>query len=468
MYSTRIAWKISFALVLALALHACGSDDDDGAAQQPEVMPLVFVHGQSGSAQQFESQAMRFTSNGYPQDMLFAFEYNTGLSENPLEDLDAFIDGVLAETGHDQIYAVGHSRGTSMWTEYLEDARFNGPDKVAKYVNIDGRSPDELPGGVPTIGIWGEWNTAGSGYNRNPDDENAQIGPFPEDNFHFADKSHTEVATSAEAFGLMYEFLTGVEARTTDVAAVADGGEVRIAGRALFFPQNEAYVGSAVEVWEVNPDDGHRIDTAPLASFEIGTSGDFGPVTLASGRHYEMALLRDPTDVVPVATVHHFYAEPFTHDDYFVRLLSSLPGESIAAFIPREADASGALVIRMREFWGDQGQMRDALFIDGLDVLTPEISPRTAGQGSGVNLAVFLFDDESDKMTDLDKGELSPFNGITFLTAADVYTPSSPDGSGTIEIRLITRGEGEKRIYTPSWPGDVNRNTVMFRDDTVE
>jgi len=59
--------------------------------------------------------------------------------------------------------------------------------------------------GIPTIGIWGEWNTADSGYNRRPDNSNAQIGPNPEDNFYFAMKSHTETATSAEAFALMYD-----------------------------------------------------------------------------------------------------------------------------------------------------------------------------------------------------------------------------------------------------------------------
>jgi triacylglycerol esterase/lipase EstA (alpha/beta hydrolase family) len=65
---------------------------------------------------------MRFTSNDYPQEMLFAFEYNTGASENPLDDLDAFVDGVLAESGAEKVYAVGHSRGTTVWTSYLEDA----------------------------------------------------------------------------------------------------------------------------------------------------------------------------------------------------------------------------------------------------------------------------------------------------------------------------------------------------------
>ncbi len=58
------------------------------------LLPVVFVHGQSGSAQQFETQAMRFTSNGYPQEVLFAFEYDTSQATNPLADLDDFIDGL--------------------------------------------------------------------------------------------------------------------------------------------------------------------------------------------------------------------------------------------------------------------------------------------------------------------------------------------------------------------------------------
>jgi len=94
----------------------------------------VFVHGSQGSAQQFETQGMRFTSNEYPQDLLFAFEYNTSLGvENPDNTaLDAFIDSVLVETGAEQVYLIGHSRGTTVSTDYLGDAALDGPDKVAK------------------------------------------------------------------------------------------------------------------------------------------------------------------------------------------------------------------------------------------------------------------------------------------------------------------------------------------------
>jgi len=46
---------------------------------------------------------MRFTSNGYPESRLFAFEYDTSLPTQPLAALDAFIDHVFAQTGADKV-----------------------------------------------------------------------------------------------------------------------------------------------------------------------------------------------------------------------------------------------------------------------------------------------------------------------------------------------------------------------------
>src|SRR5690606_37451894 len=106
--------------LVGASVPATSAHDGRGRGDAAPLLPIVFVHGQSGSAQQFETQAMRFTSNGYPQDLLYAFEYDTNQATNPLGDLDAFIDDVLAETGADQVYAIGHSRGTSVWTSYLD------------------------------------------------------------------------------------------------------------------------------------------------------------------------------------------------------------------------------------------------------------------------------------------------------------------------------------------------------------
>jgi pimeloyl-ACP methyl ester carboxylesterase len=418
-------------------------------------MPVVFVHGQSGSAQQFETQAQRFTSNGYPQELLFAFEYDTSSPLNPVAALDAFLDAVLAETGAEKVYAIGHSRGTTVWTGYLEDPSFQGADKVAKYVNIDGRTLPNLPGGVPTIGIWGEWNTADSGYNLRGN-TNAQIGPDPADNFYFGTKSHTETATSAEAFAVMYEFLTGHAPATTDVVPEPPG-QVTVAGRAVIFPANVGYPGAIVEVWRVDPATGHRIDSRPHATFPIDASGDFGPLKLNGLKHYEMALVRPG---IP-QTTHHFYFEPFSRSDHFVRLNTSLPNQGLEAFVPNDAGRTNLVITRQRGFWGDQGASSDQLRIDGLNILQANTSPRT-----GVNLAVFAHDDGLDGATDLDKGELFPFNLLTFLTAVDVAIEASPDASGSVAVSDDPRGSGRVTVVNvPNWPSDIHRITVQFRDD---
>jgi hypothetical protein len=447
------------ALVLVAGALAMTIGSASRAAEP--VLPIVFVHGQSGSAQQFETQAMRFTSNGYPQSLLFAFEYDTGQAAQPLAALDAFIDGVLSETGATKVFAIGHSRGTTVWTSYLDSASFNGPAKVAKYVNIDGRTQATLPGGVPTIGIWGEWNTADSGYNRRGN-TNAVIGPDPGANYYFGTKSHTEVATSAEAFALAYQFFTGNAPATTDVVPQPPG-QVQISGRAVIFPENVGYAGARVEAWRVEPGTGHRIEALPLATYDIDDTGSFGPLEVNGLKHYELAVIRPPANGAP-ETVHHFYFEPFSRSDHFVRLNSSRPNTSLEVFLPRDPRYTNLVMTRQRDYWGDQGANSDQLMIDGLDVLTARTSPR-----AGVNLAVFAYDagpGGPDGATDLDKGELFPFNLLTFLTAVDVSIAASPDASGSVAVTDVARGSGNaSTINVPNWPADLHRISIQFRDD---
>jgi len=459
-------------ILIAVVVGATGAGV--AGADDSALLPIVFVHGQSGSAQQFETQAMRFTSNGYPQDLLFTFEYDTSQSTNPLADLDAFLDDVLAETGADDVYAIGHSRGTSVWTAYLDDPGFGGPGKVAKYVNIDGRSPEELPGGVPTIGIWGEWNTAGSGYNLRGD-TNAQIGPNPEDNFYFGTKSHTEVATSAEAFALAYEFFTGQPPATTDVVPEPPG-RVRVSGRAVIFPENIGYDGGTVEMWRIDASTGQRIGNNPRVVYFIDDTGKFGPIKLNGTKHYEFALRRPATVAVPFETVHHFYPEPFSRSNSFLRLQTSRPGQGIAALLPRTEDETNFVIVRQREFWGDQGALSDELLVDGLDVVLPNTSPRA--RPLGVNLAVFVYDEGAgpplfgfppDGVTDLSKGVLFPFNTLAFLTAVDAAIPAAADASGTVSTTETPRGSGDAtELNVPNWPSLTDRVTVQFRDDNQE
>jgi triacylglycerol esterase/lipase EstA (alpha/beta hydrolase family) len=69
-----------------------------------DVNPIIFVHGGAGSASQFESQAMRFTSNGYRHQYINALEYDSTFSLNTTADVFANLDQLIAqakeETGH--------------------------------------------------------------------------------------------------------------------------------------------------------------------------------------------------------------------------------------------------------------------------------------------------------------------------------------------------------------------------------
>jgi hypothetical protein len=173
--------------------------------------------------------------------------------------------------------------------------------------------------------------------------------------------------------------------------------------------------------------------------------------------HLELAIVR------PDAGTHHLYTEPFLRSDHFLRLNTSPPGGPLDAITPDSDVTTNLVVTRMRELWGDQGDASDRLIVDGTDVLTAATSPR-----AGVNLAVFLHDDGLDGVTDVGKGELFPFNLLTFLTAVDVAIPASPDGSGTVRVVEVPRGGDPTVLNVPNWPSSTDPVTVQFRDTDQE
>jgi len=440
-----------------------------------QALPIVFVHGNSGSAAQFESQFERFTSNGYRQDRLFAYEYDTSGPDNTvaIADLDRFVNRVLRRTGASQVYLVAHSRGTTVSHAYLAGA--SHARKVAKYVNLDGRSAPTPPGGVPTLAIWGEWQSP-------PTPRRGTVGVIGgATNIYDPEFGHTETSTSAKSFREIYRFLLGRAPRTTDIVP-ATGSRVRVAGRAVLFPQNQGFEGATLRIWRVRADTGQRATRGPLATKTISESGHFGPLALDRSATYEFALTR------PGGTVHHFYQEPFRRDDYFLRLNSGQEGVGLEAYLPSGPRHVNVGVIRAREMWGDQGANSDVLTSDvlgdgqaPLSVLTPQTSPRSSTTGPLGNIgeqnAMFLTDVGAplatgpgyaapDQQTDLGKGQLFPFNALTFLGAVDVYLPADPAARGTIQLGLEPRGGHVREVVNvPNWPSDVHRISVSFRDD---
>ena len=119
----RFAATVAVAVALLAPAPAGARTVDKPTEPPPAPRPLIFVHGGAGSGAQFESQAMRFASNGYPQDRLAVHEYDSTFGINTMEQvwagLDALITEKLAATGADKVDLAGHSLGTTVLQGYL-------------------------------------------------------------------------------------------------------------------------------------------------------------------------------------------------------------------------------------------------------------------------------------------------------------------------------------------------------------
>lgn len=428
----RLPLVLLFSLLAVLSFLAAPAASSAGAGSAKPV-PLIFVHGHNGSAQQFETNAMRFDSNGYGKGRIFVYEYDTSGSSNDLAiaNLDPFIAKVQARTGASQVDVLAHSRGTSVMHSFLETPARAA--NVRRYVNFDGRSADSQPGGVPTIAIWGEGNS-----------DREITGA---ENVYFPEKAHTEVTTSRPAFAAVYEFLNGEPPETKAITA-EDPSKVKVRGRALDFPNNLGMKGRTLEVYELQRSTGQRKPGGPVFTKELGYKGNFGPFAVNGSKRYEFTI----SD--PEGTTLHNYPEPFEHDDHFYRVLDA---PLLVPFIERSPDSSSVAVTRMREFWGDQPGA-DKLEFNGFEVINPATAPRDRRV-----IAVFNFDAGSDQTSDT-SASLFPFNAVPFLTGVDNFMPSSADASGRIQVKETIRGRHVEKTNVPNWPSDAHTVSVFFKD----
>jgi len=419
------------------------------------IRPIIFVHGSGGSGAQFESQSMRFTSNGYPANFLFAFEYDTSSPDTEgsaarMARLDAFVDTVLTSTGADKVYLMGHSRGTFESFTYLADPAHAA--KVAKYVNIDGRTATALPGGVPTLALW-----AMRGWSYNP--ANQIVGAT---NVFIPNQTHVQVATSAESFVEMYEFFTG-NPPATDQIVPEPPGQVWLSGRAMFYPQGKGLGDGTLEIWEVNGDTGARISNRPKETYTLSgsgfTDGAWGPFKAQGLKHYEFVIVRAG------ARPHHFYFQPFMRSNYFVRLLTSMSG-GIGDLMERNMDSTALVITRNKEFWGDDTTSNDILTINGTNVINAATCPINKGPllRTGV-IGIFAYDRYLNELTDV-SAPIPTFFAVGFMTGVDIYMPAADPPDETISLVLTPRGGGGKTqvINIANWASLNHSVSTPFND----
>jgi len=397
-------------------------------------LPIVFVHGFAGSAQQFQSQGMRFVANGYPAERLHAYEHDGAGAAGPdfVSGLDAVVDEARSKFKTEKVYLIGHSRGTSVSSMYLsESAR---ADKVAKYIALDGAGCANIS--VPCIAPAQSTNMRAG-----------QTHPLP-------NQKHVEVATSKESFAVQYEFLFDRAPEVVDI--VKQSTPVVISGRAVNFPANTGRDGATLEIWEVASDTGLRSGDKALATIELGADGNWGPVTVSPDKHYEAVLKSKDTP-----NQHHFYAQPFLRSSPFVRFLSGPPESdsrkntntgdrhtALNAMRQREWTTDDELKVRTRSKSGDQ---------DERQVITAEITNNP--------ISIFLHDDAATPGESSLK--LLPwFPQQPFQNGVDVYMPGNDEPDGTVQLINLPRGAKDKpqTLNVPNWASTRHSVTVMFSD----
>ena len=241
----------------------------------PGTHPIVFIHGGSGSASQFESQAQRFESNGYPEEYLNALDYDSTFSVETREQvwarLDQLIGVIQANTGDNQIDLIGHSHGAELSYSYVESSPLRAA-KVARFINLDsGSSPkDRLPAGIPTLGNMGRPRPL------------RRLSVVGATNVDIPNQTHVQLATSAETFVEMYKYLVGTEPATSDIVPEYPRS-VKLSGKAVYFPQNTGVPEGILQIWRVDGETGRRLTAGPDATYKISGDGSWGPFSARGG-----------------------------------------------------------------------------------------------------------------------------------------------------------------------------------------
>lgn len=416
---------------LAAAAPA-GAQTGDG-----ELRPMIFVHGFLGSGQQFEAQALRFASNGYPEDLIEMFEHDSlsfpGSQVEVFARLDTLIADLQESSGAEQVNLLGHSQGTGLVQGYLNSNAERAAD-VAQYVNLDGSPGGTVPATVETLAIWGEG------------DPGRQIPGAT--NVQFAEQAHTEVVNSPETFATIYEFFTGEEPEVGEVVR-EPADEIEVSGRAIFFPQNTGATNVVLNIYEVDGETGLRLDDEPVATFEPTPNGDWGPFDADGDTYYEFALARDDL-------THHIFMQRFVRSTRWARLLTSEPGGLADSFWEFSDDHENLVVFRNKEWWADQGEASDTLSVNGESILNAANSPRT-----NRTIGIFVHDFGLDRRSDL-ATPVSP-TGLPFLTGVDLFIPAADPPTGTVAVEAEPRlGDGTEVVCVPNYSSTHNRVSVQL------
>lgn len=102
------------------------------------VDPILFVHGWSGSASNWNTMIGRFEKDGYAKSQLSAYSYNTSQSNKTSaeKEVKPRVESLLKATGAEKVDIVAHSMGSLNSRWYIKF--LGGESKVDEWVSLGG------------------------------------------------------------------------------------------------------------------------------------------------------------------------------------------------------------------------------------------------------------------------------------------------------------------------------------------
>ncbi len=418
------------------AQSCCEEKAEPAPACDPNLTPVIFIHGFLASGDTYADQIMRFDANLYCDQNLRAFDWNTLAGAGAaVPKLDSLVDEILSTTGAAKVNLVGHSAGGGLSYAYLADA--SRAAKVARYVHIGSgfqSGPAGPAGEIPTLNIY------------STDDRTVPGGDIPgATNKQFTGFDHYQVATAPEVFTEIFAFFNDNKVpQTTDIVPES---EIELSGRVLTLGENAPKAGATIEIYEVGNSDGQRLSATPNVVLNSDAKGYWGPWKAKADTRYEFFVRTGTPGDRPI----HYYREGFKRSNPAVYLRTFPAPNTFAgillAGVPANDNQSVLAVFSASRAVIDQ---RDMLSVNGFSLSSPTLTP-----AQKTIIAMFLYDGGDGQSS----GNVhTSFQLLqSFLTGVDYFTPTVEPAS----IKLEFNG---RNLFVPNWKSQTDGVSVAVFD----
>jgi triacylglycerol lipase len=129
---------LSLVVVMALlAVFCSGSVAANEVTPTLAHDPILFVHGWTGSASNWDTMIARFKADGWATNELYAWTYSSNQSNaNIAQEINTRVNNILATTGASRVDIVTHSMGGLSSRYYAKN--LGGSTKIDAWVSLAG------------------------------------------------------------------------------------------------------------------------------------------------------------------------------------------------------------------------------------------------------------------------------------------------------------------------------------------